>query len=179
MELNQKKWPRGILLLAGRSREDHISGPPGGTNNFSHLGTLSEELQSVMPKTVPISEIEIGDWRPVNVVAAAKLIEDLSRNDSGNKGQDEGKSQDLNLENFPHCNDINRGMLIKSIWNLLQLFIEIECFAPSHFYMLLDLILEMLKNQIPETLLNQRWMKTTLVSAWFLDERSLKVSKNS
>nr|XP_023915579.1 uncharacterized protein LOC112027141 [Quercus suber]POF06608.1 hypothetical protein CFP56_17338 [Quercus suber] len=140
----------------------------------AHLGTLSEELQSVVPKTVAISEIEIGDWRPVNVVAAAKLIEDLSRNDSGNKGQDEGKSQDLKSENFPHCNDINRGMLIKSIWNLLQLFIEIECFAPSHFYMLLDLILEMLKNQIPETLLNQRWMKTTLASAWFLDEPELE-----
>uniref|UniRef100_A0A7N2LLD6 C2H2-type domain-containing protein n=1 Tax=Quercus lobata TaxID=97700 RepID=A0A7N2LLD6_QUELO len=140
----------------------------------AHLGTLSEELQSVVPKTVPISEIEIGDWSPVNVVAAAKLIEDLSRNDSGNKGQDEGKSQDLKLENLPHCNDTNRGMLIKSIWVLLQLFIEIECFAPSHFYMLLDLILEMLKNQIPEMLLNQRWMKTTLVSVWFLDEPELE-----
>ncbi|KAL0010196.1 hypothetical protein SO802_005304 [Lithocarpus litseifolius] len=140
----------------------------------AHLGTLSEELQSVVPKIVPISEIEIGDWRPVNVVAAAKLIEDLSRNDAGNEGQDEGKSQDLKLENLPRCNDINRGMLIKSIWILLQLFIEIECFAPSHFYMLLDLILEMLKNQIPETLLNQRWMKTTLVSVWFLDEPELE-----
>ncbi|XP_075665115.1 uncharacterized protein LOC142634730 [Castanea sativa] len=140
----------------------------------AHLGTFSEELQSVVPKIVPASEIEIGDWRPVNVVAAAKLIEDLSRNDSGNKGQDEGKSQDLKLKNLPHCNDINRGMLIKSIWILLQLFIEIECFAPSHFYMLLDLILEMLKNQIPETLLNQSWMKTTLVSVWFLDEPELE-----
>ena len=35
MELSQKKRPRGTFLLVVRSREDHISGPLGGTNNFS------------------------------------------------------------------------------------------------------------------------------------------------
>ena len=30
-----KKRTRVTLLFVGRSREDHISGPPGGTNNFS------------------------------------------------------------------------------------------------------------------------------------------------
>ena len=35
VELSQKKRPRGTFLLVGRSREDHISGPLGGTNNFS------------------------------------------------------------------------------------------------------------------------------------------------
>ena len=35
VELGQKKWPRGTFLLVGRSREDHINGPPRGTNNFS------------------------------------------------------------------------------------------------------------------------------------------------
>nr|XP_023903786.1 uncharacterized protein LOC112015599 [Quercus suber]POE46027.1 hypothetical protein CFP56_36035 [Quercus suber] len=138
---------------------------------IAHLGTLSEELQSVVPTTVPISEIQIGDWRPVNVVAAAKLIEDLSRNSSGNKGQDE---QDLKMKKWPHSDNFNRNKLITSIWILLQLFITIKCFAPSHLYILLDLILEMLKNRVPETLLNQRWMKTTLVSVCFLDEPELE-----
>ena len=35
VELSQKKWPCDTFLLAVRSREDHISGFPGGTNNFS------------------------------------------------------------------------------------------------------------------------------------------------
>ena len=137
----------------------------------AHLGTLSEELQSVVPKIVPISVIQIGDWRPVNVVEAAKLIEDLSRNDSGNKGQDE---QDLKLMKWPNCDDFNRNKLVTSIWILLQLFIKIKCFAPSHLYMLLDLISEMLRKHLPERLINLRWMKTTLVSVWFLDELELE-----
>ena len=35
MNLNQKKLPHVTFVLAGRSWKDHISGPPGGTNNFS------------------------------------------------------------------------------------------------------------------------------------------------
>ena len=32
MELSQEKWIGVILLLGGRSWEDHISGPPGGSS---------------------------------------------------------------------------------------------------------------------------------------------------
>ena len=139
-----------------------------------HLGTLSEELQSVVPRILLKSEIEIGDWKPVDVDAAVKLIEDLSRNESGDQGQDKGKSQDLKLENWPYCKDTNRDEMIKRIWTILQVLIGVKCFAPSHLYMLLDLILEMLKNRIPETLLKQHWMNRTLVSVLFLDEPELK-----
>ena len=38
VELSQKKWPHDTFLLAGRKREDHISGLLGGTNNFSSSG---------------------------------------------------------------------------------------------------------------------------------------------
>nr|POF06610.1 hypothetical protein CFP56_17340 [Quercus suber] len=140
----------------------------------AHLGTLSEELQSVVPRILPKSEIEICDWKPVDVDAAVKLIEDLSRNESGDQGQDKGKSQDLKLENWPYCNDTNRDKMSKRIWTILQVLIGVKCFAPSHLYMLLDLILEMLKNRIPETLLKQHWMNRTLVSVLFLDEPELK-----
>ena len=139
-----------------------------------HLGTLSEELQSVVPRILLKSEIEICDWKPVDVDDAVKLIEDLSRNESGDQGQDKGKSQDLKLENWPYCQDTNRDEMIKRIWTILQVLIGVKCFAPSHLYMLLDLILEMLKNRIPETLLKQHWMNRTLVSVLFLDEPELK-----
>uniref|UniRef100_A0A7N2LMK6 C2H2-type domain-containing protein n=1 Tax=Quercus lobata TaxID=97700 RepID=A0A7N2LMK6_QUELO len=141
---------------------------------IDHLGTLSEELQSVVPRILLKSEIEICDWKPVDVEAAVKLIEDSSRNESGDQGQDKGKSQDLTLENWPYCNDTNREDMIKRIWTILQVLIGVKCFAPSHLYMLLDLILEMLKNRIPETLLKQHWMNRTLVSVLFLDEPELK-----
>ena len=37
--VESQKRTRGTFLLVGRSREDHISGPPGGTNNFSLGGS--------------------------------------------------------------------------------------------------------------------------------------------
>ena len=41
VELSHEKWIGVILLLGGRSWEDHISGPPGGSNNFSYISVES------------------------------------------------------------------------------------------------------------------------------------------
>ena len=41
MALNQKKLPHDTFLLAGRRREDHVSGPLEGTNHFSTITPLS------------------------------------------------------------------------------------------------------------------------------------------
>ncbi|KAK7831000.1 hypothetical protein CFP56_027746 [Quercus suber] len=57
-----------------------------------HLGTLSDELRSVEPEIVLDSVNDIGEsrkWRPVDVVAAKKMMEDLSRN----KREDEGLNE--------------------------------------------------------------------------------------
>nr|POE82326.1 hypothetical protein CFP56_50297 [Quercus suber] len=57
-----------------------------------HLGTLSDELRSVEPEIVLDSVNDNGEsrkWRPVDVVAAKKMMEDLSRN----KREDEGLNE--------------------------------------------------------------------------------------
>ncbi|KAK7831001.1 hypothetical protein CFP56_027745 [Quercus suber] len=57
-----------------------------------HLGTLSDELRSVEPEIVLDSVNDTGEsrkWRPVDVVAAKKMMEDLSRN----KREDEGLNE--------------------------------------------------------------------------------------
>lgn len=152
----------GTMFLDARKYADHMSSV--------HCSSFPYEWNYVAPIPVPNSEIEIGDRRPVDVTAAAKLVEDWSRNESG--GQDE--SQDLKLKPWPYCDDINRDNLIKRIQSILEVLIKAECFAPTHLYMLKALTLEMLKNRIPEMLLKHRWMNRTLVSVLFLDEPELE-----
>ena len=130
-----------------------------------------KENDDVAPKPVRNSDIEIDDWRPVDVTAAAKLVEEWSRNESG----DQNESQDLKLKRWPYCNDINRDNLIKKIQSILEALNQTQCFAPSHLHMLKRLTLEMLKNRIPEMLLKHLLMNSkTLVLVLFLDEPELE-----
>ncbi|KAL0010207.1 hypothetical protein SO802_005315 [Lithocarpus litseifolius] len=131
-----------------------------------HCSSFQNELNYVVPIPVPKLKIEISDWRLVDVIAAAKLVEDWSRNESG----DQDESKDLKLKPWPYCDDINRENLIKKIQLILEVLIQTECFAPSHLYMLLGLILDMRKNRIPEMLLKHHLMNRTLVTVLFLDE---------
>ena len=135
-----------------------------------HCSSFPNELNYVVPIPVRKLEIEIGDWRPVDVTAAAKLVEDWSRNEPG----DQDESQDLKLKPWPYCDDINRENLIQTIQSILEVLILTECFAPSHLYMLQGLILEMRKNRIPEMLLKHLLMNRTLVPVLFLDEPELE-----
>ncbi|KAK7858121.1 hypothetical protein CFP56_014618 [Quercus suber] len=51
-------------------------------------GTISDELDSVRPEFLFDSlwdTVDSGKWKPVNVVEAKKMLEDLSRNEGGEK----------------------------------------------------------------------------------------------
>ena len=79
-----------------------------------YLGTLLEELQFLVLEGIPNSVhhmIKSIDWKPMDVDAAMKLIQDLSRNEF----RDEEKSQILKMENWPYCDDRNCYLKISNI----------------------------------------------------------------
>lgn len=79
-----------------------------------YLGTLLEELQFVVLEGIPDSVqhmIKSIDWKPMDVDAAVKLIQDLSRNEF----RDEDKSQILKMEIWLYCDDRNRYLKISNI----------------------------------------------------------------
>jgi hypothetical protein len=141
------------------SHEEHVKSV--------HLGTLSEELQSVVPESIVLNSVHeavnLEDWKPVDLVAAAKLIENLPRNESG----------DLKTVNWPYCDDTNRYIIINKIQLLLRSYLAKECFAMSLFYMLKRTTRVMLENRIPKPVLEQHWSNKTLHLICFLEEPEL------
>ncbi|KAF3969020.1 hypothetical protein CMV_007147 [Castanea mollissima] len=138
--------------------------------NSVHLGTFTDELDSVLPEFLFDSvwdTVESGKWKPVNVVEAKKMLEDLSRNEGGNK--------DFVKQKWPYCNDRRREEIINKIRAVLRLFVSIKCFCSSHFSGLMNLILEMLKKQVPEQLLMEYGINKTLLSVCFLDISELNL----
>ncbi|XP_030973246.1 uncharacterized protein LOC115993105 [Quercus lobata] len=130
----------------------------------AHLGTLSDELRSVEPKIVSDSihdSVKSIKWRPVDVVAAVKMMEDLSRK--------EGEDEVFLKQKWPYCIDIEREAIINKIRALLDQFLSIRCFVRSHLQGLMFVIMDMLKKRIPEQLLKEHCMNRTLLSACFLD----------
>nr|POE81765.1 hypothetical protein CFP56_19964 [Quercus suber] len=135
-----------------------------------HLGTLSDELQSVEPKIVSDSihdSVKSIKWGPVDVVAAVKMMEDLSRK--------EGGDEVFLKQKWPYCIDIEREAIINKIRALLDQFLSISCFVRSHLHGLMLVIMEMLKKRIPEQLLKEHWMNRTLFSVCFLDISELNL----
>ena len=135
-----------------------------------HLGTFSDELQSVMPEIEFDSvhdTVESRKWRPVDVVAAKKMMEDLSRNKRGEEGLNES-TVFMNQKEWPYCKDSRRDKVINEIRARLRLFLRVRFFVSSHLLVFMDLIMEMLKKRIPEQLLKEHWMNRTLLSACFL-----------
>ena len=129
-----------------------------------HLGTLSDELRSVEPKIVSDSvhdSVKSRKWGPVNVVAAVKMMEDLSRK--------EVRDEVFLKQKWPYCIDRERDAIINKIRALLDQFLSIRCFVQSHLQALMDLIMEMLKKRIPEQLLKEHCLNRTPLSACFLD----------
>nr|XP_023875434.1 uncharacterized protein LOC111987922 [Quercus suber]POE82318.1 hypothetical protein CFP56_50289 [Quercus suber] len=136
-----------------------------------HLGTLSDELRSVEPEIEFDSvhdTVKSRKWRPVDVVAAKKMMEDLSRNKHGDEGLNESEVF-MNQKEWPYCEDTRRDLIIDKIRSRLRVFLKIRFFVPSHLSVFMDLIMEMLKKQIPEQLLKEHWMDRTVLTACFLD----------
>ncbi|XP_030969797.1 uncharacterized protein LOC115990075 [Quercus lobata] len=135
-----------------------------------HLGTFSVELDSVRPEFLFDSlwdTVESGKWKPVNVVEAKKILEDLSRNEGGDK--------DFMKQKWPYCDDRRREEIINKIRAVLRQFVGIKCFCSSHLSALMNLILEMLKKQVPEQLLMEYGINRTLLSVCFLDISELNL----
>nr|XP_023875962.1 uncharacterized protein LOC111988403 [Quercus suber]POE81764.1 hypothetical protein CFP56_19963 [Quercus suber] len=135
-----------------------------------HLGTLSDELRSAEPKIVSDSihdSVKSIKWGPVDVIAAVKMMEDLSRK--------EGGDEVFLKQKWPYCIDIEREAIINKIRALLDQFLSISCFVRSHLHGLMLVIMEMLKKRIPEQLLKEHWMNRTLFSVCFLDISELNL----
>ncbi|XP_075665146.1 uncharacterized protein LOC142634765 [Castanea sativa] len=136
-----------------------------------HIGTFSNESQSVMPEIEFDSvhdTVESRKWGPVDVVAAKKMMEDLLRNKRGDEGLNES-TVFMNQKEWPYCKDRRRDKVISEIRARLRLFLRVRFFVSSHLLVFMDLIMEMLKKRIPEQLLKEHWMNRTLLSACFLD----------
>nr|POE81768.1 hypothetical protein CFP56_19967 [Quercus suber] len=138
--------------------------------NSVHLGTISDELDSVRPEFLFDSlwdTVDSGKWKPVNVVEAKKMLEDLSRNEGGDK--------DFMKKKWPYCEDSRREEIIIEIRIELRLLLLYNCFCSSHLSALMNLILEMLKKQVPEQLLMEYGIDHTLLSVCFLDISELNL----
>ena len=136
-----------------------------------HLGTLSDELRSVEPKIEFDSvhdTVKSKKWRPVDVVAAKKMMEDLSRNKHGDEGLNESEVF-MNQKEWPYCEDTRRDLIIDKIRSRLRVLLKIRFFVSSHLSVFMDLIMGMLNKRIPEQLLKEHWMDRTVLLACFLD----------
>ncbi|XP_030968561.1 uncharacterized protein LOC115989042 isoform X2 [Quercus lobata] len=136
-----------------------------------HLGTLSDELRSVEPEIEFDSvhdTVKSRKWRPVEVVAAKEMMEDLSRNKRGDEGLEESEVF-MNHKEWPYCEDTRRDLIIDKIRSRLRVYLKIRFFVSSHLSVFMDLIMEMLKKRIPEQLLKEHWMDRTVLTACFLD----------
>ncbi|KAK7813358.1 hypothetical protein CFP56_005391 [Quercus suber] len=121
---------------------------------------------------VLMQAVEYVKWGPVDVVAAKKMMEDLSRNKRGDEGLNES-TVFMNQKEWPYCKDSRRDKVINEIRARLRLFLRVRFFVSSHLLVFMDLIMEMLKKRIPEQLLKEHWMNRTLLSACFLDVSEL------
>ena len=82
-----------------------------------HLGNFSDELHSVMLEIEFDSvhdTFESRKWGPVDVVAAKKMMEDLSRKKRGDEGLNE-YTVFMNQKEWPYCKDSKRDKVINEI----------------------------------------------------------------
>ncbi|GMY34506.1 hypothetical protein FCV25MIE_29748 [Fagus crenata] len=153
----------GQRFFNWESQKEHLE--------YVHLGTLSEELRSVVPESMTLISVQqtinSDNWNPVDMVAAAKLMEDLPRNESG---------EYLEKVNWPYCDNKNRYTLIRKIQKILRMYLAIRCFPMSLFHILLHKIMGLLEveNRIPKPVLREHYIYRTLHSICFLEEPELK-----
>ena len=135
-----------------------------------HLGTLSNQLRLLEPaiEIDLLNTTESREWKPVDVVAAKKMMEDLSRNKRVGEGLHESKIF-MNQKDWPYCQNSRRGAVIDKIRTSLHVFLKIRCFVSNHFRAFMNLIMQMLKERIPAQLLMEHCMNQTPLSVCLLD----------
>jgi hypothetical protein len=113
----------GGRFLDGKSNVNHIK--------KAHMGTLSKDFQSLVPKIVPeriANMVELDSWKPVDSISTAKMTENLSSEDLKNK-----------IVKWPHCDDSKRAAILDSIRTWLRWFISNKCFTMSLLVALLNM----------------------------------------
>ena len=135
-----------------------------------HLRTLSNQLRLLEPAIVIdlLNTTESREWKPVDVVAAKRMMEDLSRNKRVGEGLHESKIF-MNQKDWPYCQNSRRGAVIDKIRTSLHVFLKIRCFVSNHFRAFMNLIMQMLKERIPAQLLMEHCMNQTPLSVCLLD----------
>ncbi|XP_075665108.1 uncharacterized protein LOC142634723 [Castanea sativa] len=140
-----------------------------------HLRTLSNELRILVEPEIVVDLVETFEsrvWKPVDTVAAKKMMEYLSRNKHGDEGLHESKLF-VNQKDWPFCKNSRRSAVIDKIQARLHVFLKIRCFAWNHFRVFMYLVMQMLEKQIPEQLLKEHRMDQTLLSVCLLDTSEL------
>ena len=149
-------------LMMQHILREHVRGAITSLEEFQFF---SRENNSTELESVYKIYISSEKWRPVDVAAAVKMMKDLSRNA---QGQDISKVF-MNQDEWPYCNDSKREEIINKIQERLREFLNIGWFDSRQFSVFKDLIMEMLKKQIPELLLKEYRMNCTLLWVCFLD----------
>lgn len=75
----------------------------------------------------------------------------------------------MNQDEWPYCNDSKREEIINKIQERLREFLNIGWFDSSQISVFMDLIMDMMKKQIPEPLLKEHRTNCTLFWVCFLD----------
>ena len=140
-----------------------------------HLRTLSNELRILVEPEIVIDLVETFEsrvWKPVDAVAAKKMMEYLSRNKHGDEDLHESNFF-VNQKVWPFCKNSRRGAVIDKIQARLHVFLKVRCFAWNHFRAFIYLIMQMLEKKIPEQLLKEHRLDQTLLSVCLLDTSEL------
>ena len=156
-------WCNSHSMFYSENLMQHILNEHLCTSQNFLGGNNSTELESFY-KICKSSE----KWRPVDVAAAVKIMQDLSRNEQGDQGQYTSKVF-MNQDEWPYCNDSKREEIINKIQERLREFLNIGWFDSSQISVFMDLIMDMMKKQIPEPLLKEHRTNCTLLWVCFLD----------
>ncbi|XP_059436579.1 uncharacterized protein LOC132169580 [Corylus avellana] len=169
----EKKWIFWVCCCCGERFGDcelsmeHLKG--------EHMENLSETLQAHIPKEVGdewIKMIENGVWKPVDLPASVRIIENESR--FGDRIDKEGDPEVFLIEidenqKWPLCEDSERRGILERIRGMLELFLRNKCFAVGHLEKLMRNTLQVLKTHIPESQIENHGLDKTLLCICFLD----------
>ncbi|XP_059436581.1 uncharacterized protein LOC132169582 [Corylus avellana] len=169
----EKKWIFWVCCCCGERFGDceltmeHLKG--------KHMENLSQRLQANIPKEIGdewIKMIENGVWKPVDLLASVKVMENESR--FGDPIDKEGDPEVFLIEidenqKWPLCEDSERRGILERIRGLLQLFLRNRCFSVGHLQKLMRYALEELKTHIPESQIENHGLDKTLLCICFLD----------
>ncbi|KAE7996053.1 hypothetical protein FH972_000802 [Carpinus fangiana] len=169
----KKKWIFWVCCCCGERFGDcelsmeHLKG--------KHIKNLSENFQAHIPKEVGdewIKMVENVVWKPVDLLASVKIIENESR--FGDPIDKEGDPEVFLIQvdenqKWPLCEDSERMEILERIRGMLQLFLRNKCFTVGHLEKLKRYTLDVLKTHIPKSQIENHGLDKTLLCVCFLE----------